>query len=95
MNAEFPCLLSAPGRAAILVISLQREEKRNAIDEEMALGIDGALNELEDDDELWVGIITGNEHRVLGRNRPAGRDRDREPSGVGPTGSSAAVGPSP
>lgn len=43
----------------ILVISLQREEKRNAIDEEMALGIDGALNDLEDDDELWVGIITG------------------------------------
>jgi enoyl-CoA hydratase/carnithine racemase len=43
----------------VLVISLRREEKRNAIDEEMALGIDGALNELEDDDDLWVGIITG------------------------------------
>lgn len=38
---------------------MRREEKRNAIDEEMALGIDGALNELEDDDDLWVGIITG------------------------------------
>jgi enoyl-CoA hydratase/carnithine racemase len=46
-------------RGRVLVISLRREEKRNAIDEEMALGIDGALNELEDDDELWVGIITG------------------------------------
>jgi enoyl-CoA hydratase len=46
-------------RGPILVLSLQREEKRNAIDEEMALGIDGALNDLEDDDELWVGIITG------------------------------------
>jgi enoyl-CoA hydratase len=43
----------------VLVVSLRREEKRNAIDEEMALGIDGALNELEDDDGLWVGIITG------------------------------------
>jgi enoyl-CoA hydratase/carnithine racemase len=43
----------------VLVVSMQREEKRNAIDEEMALGIDGALNELEDDDELWVGVITG------------------------------------
>jgi enoyl-CoA hydratase/carnithine racemase len=41
------------------VITLRREEKRNAIDEETALGIDSALNELEDDDELWVGIITG------------------------------------
>jgi enoyl-CoA hydratase/carnithine racemase len=38
---------------------LQRAEKRNAIDQEMALGIDGALNQLEDDDDLWVGIITG------------------------------------
>jgi enoyl-CoA hydratase len=43
----------------VLVITLHREEKRNAIDEEMALGIDGALNELEDDDGLWVGILTG------------------------------------
>ncbi|HVC71231.1 MAG TPA: enoyl-CoA hydratase-related protein [Acidimicrobiales bacterium] len=43
----------------VLVITLQREAKRNAIDEETALGIDGALNELEDDDELWVGVITG------------------------------------
>jgi enoyl-CoA hydratase len=46
-------------RGRILVISLQREEKRNAIDEEMALGIDAALNDFEDDDGLWVGIITG------------------------------------
>jgi enoyl-CoA hydratase/carnithine racemase len=43
----------------VLVIALRREEKRNAIDEEMALAIDGALNELEDDDGLWVGILTG------------------------------------
>jgi enoyl-CoA hydratase/carnithine racemase len=38
---------------------LQRVEKRNAMDEEMAEGLDRALNELEDDDELWVGILTG------------------------------------
>jgi enoyl-CoA hydratase len=43
----------------VLVITLRREEKRNAIDEEMALGIDAALNELEDDDGLWVGVLTG------------------------------------
>ena len=43
----------------VLVVTLRREEKRNAIDEETALGIDGALNELEDDDDLWVGVITG------------------------------------
>jgi enoyl-CoA hydratase/carnithine racemase len=46
-------------RGRVLVVTLRREEKRNAIDEETARGLDGALNELEDDDELWVGIITG------------------------------------
>jgi enoyl-CoA hydratase len=43
----------------VLVVELQREHKRNAIDPELTAGIDAALNELEDDDELWVGIITG------------------------------------
>jgi enoyl-CoA hydratase len=43
----------------ILIITLRRQEKRNAINEDTALGIDAALNELEDDDELWVGILTG------------------------------------
>jgi len=42
-----------------LLVRLEREAKRNAIDEELALGIDGALNELDDDPELWVGVITG------------------------------------
>jgi len=46
-------------RGRVLVIALRREEKRNAIDEGMALGIDAALNDLEDDDDLWVGILTG------------------------------------
>ena len=43
----------------VLVIRLEREAKRNAIDVEMAEGIDAALNLLEDDDELWAGVITG------------------------------------
>lgn len=53
------------GRAAverrdhILVVTMTREDKRNAIDGEMTLALDAALNELEDDPNLWVGIITG------------------------------------
>ena len=46
-------------RERVLVITLDRPEKRNAMNEEMAAGLDAALNELEDDDELWVGILTG------------------------------------
>jgi len=43
----------------VLVVEIQREEKRNAIDPEITAGVDAALNDLEDDPELWVGIITG------------------------------------
>lgn len=46
-------------RNRVLIVSLHREEKRNAIDRELADGIDAALNTLEDDPELWVGILTG------------------------------------
>ena len=46
-------------RGRILVISLDREAKRNAIDAEMALGIDAALNHLADDPDLWAGVLTG------------------------------------
>ena len=43
----------------VLVITLCREAKRNAIDERVAAGIDAALNRLEDDPDLSVGILTG------------------------------------
>jgi enoyl-CoA hydratase/carnithine racemase len=46
-------------RQRVLVITLDRPEKRNAMNEEMAAGLDAALNQLEDDDDLWVGILTG------------------------------------
>lgn len=46
-------------RGRVLVVSLHREDKRNAIDRELADGVEAALNTLEDDPELWVGIITG------------------------------------
>ena len=43
----------------VLVISIDRPEKRNAINAEITAGIDSALNELDDNPELWVGVITG------------------------------------
>ena len=43
----------------ILVISMQRPEKRNAVNRELAYGISAALDTLDDDDELWVGVLTG------------------------------------
>jgi enoyl-CoA hydratase/carnithine racemase len=42
-----------------LVVCIDREAKRNAIDVETAQGIDAALNRLDDDPALWVGVLTG------------------------------------
>src|SRR5262245_39001325 len=46
-------------RGRVLVVRIDREEKRNAIDRAVADGIDAALNLLEDDPTLWVGVLTG------------------------------------
>ena len=45
----------------ILVIRMARPEKRNALNNAITLGIDAAMNELEDNPELWCGILTGSE----------------------------------
>ncbi|MFI1912884.1 enoyl-CoA hydratase-related protein [Nocardia sp. NPDC020380] len=44
-----------------LVIRMNRPHKRNAIDAEMTAGLDAALNEFEDDADLWVAVLTGTE----------------------------------
>ena len=43
----------------ILVITLARVQKRNALNVDITAGLDAALNQLEDDPELWCGILTG------------------------------------
>jgi enoyl-CoA hydratase/carnithine racemase len=46
-------------KGRVLVITIDRPEKRNAINAQVTAGIDAALNELEDNAELWAGVITG------------------------------------
>jgi len=46
-------------RDHIAIISMRREAKRNAVDRQLADAIDEALNRLEDEPGLWVGILTG------------------------------------
>ncbi len=43
----------------ILIITMTRHAKRNAIDGEMTQALDAALNRLEDEPDLWAAIITG------------------------------------
>lgn len=66
----------------ILVVHIEREEKRNAIDVETALGIDEALNRLDDDPELWVGVLTGTRTVFsAGTDLKNGRDAHTERGG--------------
>jgi len=43
----------------VMTITMVRHNKRNAIDGAMTQALDAALNQLDDDPDLWVGIITG------------------------------------
>jgi enoyl-CoA hydratase/carnithine racemase len=43
----------------VLTIGMRREEKRNAINRALALALDEALNQLDDDPDLWVGVLSG------------------------------------
>jgi enoyl-CoA hydratase len=41
------------------VITINRPEARNAVNADVANGIEQAIDQLEADDSLWVGIVTG------------------------------------
>jgi enoyl-CoA hydratase len=46
-------------RGNVLLITINRPETRNAVNGAVAEGIAGALDELDADDELTVGVVTG------------------------------------
>jgi len=67
------------------VITLDRPEARNAIDTEMAHAIEAAVDRIEDDPDVWVGVLRAN---TEGQTRPvfcAGADLKvvRETGGAG------------
>jgi len=43
----------------VAVITINRPEARNAVNTDVAQGIEGAIDQMEADDEVWVGILTG------------------------------------
>ena len=43
----------------VAVITIKRPEARNAVNTDVAQGIEAAIDELEEDPEAWVGCITG------------------------------------
>ncbi len=52
----------------IAVMTLNRAGARNAVDREMALGLEAAVDRLEDDPDVWVGVLcadTGDQERPV------------------------------
>jgi enoyl-CoA hydratase len=46
-------------RDRVLIVTITREDKRNALNADVTAGIDAAMNELEDNPDLWCGLLTG------------------------------------
>ena len=44
----------------IAVITLNRPEARNAVNPDVASGLEAAVDRLEADDDIWVGVLTAN-----------------------------------
>jgi enoyl-CoA hydratase/carnithine racemase len=69
-------------RDHIGIISMRREVKRNAVDRQLADAIDETLNRLEDEPDLWVGILTGTRTVFsAGSDLSAGGDNKTERGG--------------
>jgi enoyl-CoA hydratase len=47
-------------RGPIGLLTIDRPEARNAVNGDVAQGMEAAIDELEDDDEVWIGVLTGN-----------------------------------
>ncbi len=58
MTATDPAVLTEQ-RDRVLVITMNRPEQRNAVNAAVATGIAAALDQLDDDPDLSIGIITG------------------------------------
>jgi enoyl-CoA hydratase len=57
--APFAAPVLTERRSNVLVITLNRPEVRNAVNAALAAGVAGALEELDADDSLSVGVLTG------------------------------------
>ena len=71
-------------RDGVLLITLNRPDARNAVNAEVAEGIAAALDELDADDALTVGVLTGARQGLLLRHGPQGLRRRRKPLRRGP-----------
>src|SRR6266516_7841298 len=57
--ADASAAVLAERRENVLVITLNRPEVRNAVNAALAAGVAGALDQLDEDESLSVGVLTG------------------------------------
>ena len=62
-----PDIVTFETRQRVGLITLNRPEARNAVNGDLANGLEAAVDRLEADDDLWVGILTAN---TEGQDRP-------------------------
>ncbi len=52
-------IVSHERRGHVSIITIHREDKRNAVNADVAAGLDAAFNDFDDDPDQWVAILTG------------------------------------
>lgn len=57
-------------RGHVAIITINRPEARNAVNGDVAQGVEAAIDLLESDDDLWVGVLTGARTERAGSFRP-------------------------
>lgn len=58
-EVAFAAMVEQEVNGRILQMTINRPEARNAVNGDIAAGIEAAIDRLESDDELWIGVITG------------------------------------
>src|SRR5947199_10718851 len=59
-TSHMPAAVEYAASDRIAVITLNRPEARNAVNGEVAQGLEGAVDRLESDPDTWVGVLTAN-----------------------------------
>ncbi|MFM8388911.1 MAG: enoyl-CoA hydratase/isomerase family protein [Actinomycetota bacterium] len=54
-------------RGRIGIITLNRPEALNAVDGDVAAGVEAAIDQIEADEEVWVAVLTAN---TAGQEKP-------------------------
>jgi enoyl-CoA hydratase len=60
-------LVRAERAGHVLVVRMCREDKRNAVNRQLADELDAAFNLMEDDADLRAGVLTGHREGLLRR----------------------------